>query len=46
LVREGGEWANIQKLYKAIGRVQSKIDTKYLEMEELFIRIDSLKIIT
>ncbi len=46
LVREGGEWANIQELYKAIGRLQSKIDAKYLEMEELFVRIDNLKITT
>lgn len=42
LARVGGEGPNIQKLYKAIGRVQAKIDAKYLEMEELFVRIDCL----
>ncbi|MEE9614212.1 MAG: ABC-F family ATP-binding cassette domain-containing protein [Thermodesulfobacteriota bacterium] len=43
LVREGGKGAKIRELYKTIGGVQSKIDAKYLEMEELFERIDSLK---
>ncbi len=46
LVREGGAGAKIQDLYKAIARVQSRIDAKYLEMEELFGRLDSLKTTT
>jgi len=43
LVGEGKGGAEIEELYRAIGKLQKKIDAKYKELEEVLERMDGFK---